>query len=125
MSQIEVPSEELRNLTVQIKIDTNEQTSFKDFSLAGYEEDDPDQIVLDVADAMREALGISEDIPSKPVDDVTPDDVVQLVVHGALFPALAEWLTGRGLTVSPFPRPVTEVDTYMVGVGRELWESST
>lgn len=59
---------------------------------------------------------MTEKQPSKPIAEVTSTDVVQVLVHGALVPALTDWIRARGLEILPWPREEDELDTYMVVV---------
>jgi hypothetical protein len=61
-------------------------------------------------------------------DAVTGGHVVQVVMHGAMFPAFRDWLDSHGLVIAPFPSVQDDLPTFMVAVspermGREPWPS--
>lgn len=56
--------------------------------------------------------------------DVTPGDVVQIVVHGALFPRVVAWLGSQGIEVSAMPGDDDDLPTFVAVPGRALWEAS-
>jgi hypothetical protein len=56
------------------------------------------------------------------VDEVTSYDVVQVGMHGALFPAFRAWIEARGLYLVPWPTEDDELPTFGIAIGDELWK---
>ena len=55
--------------------------------------------------------------------EVSPSDVVQVVVHGALFPHLRSWLEGHGFGVTGWPVR-DALQTFIVTPSQEAWEAA-
>ena len=58
--------------------------------------------------------------PTRPIPTVGRDDVVQVVVHGAMFPRLAEWLYAEDYTLMEMTGGNIDPDdlrTFVIGPG--------
>lgn len=50
----------------------------------------------------------------KTVDQITPTDVVDVILHGATWPAFLDWVRTRQLRVDPWPVTDDQLPTFMV-----------
>jgi hypothetical protein len=63
--------------------------------------------------AMATAPAVEEDQPM-PTTPPADDEVRQLLVHPAVWPALTEWLRGRGIELGRLPMDEEDLPTYVM-----------